>query len=720
MKIVRYFLLAVCTAAGAAAAAEKGAKPKPPADADCLACHSDPTLKSEKGRPLFVAAARLAKSVHGAAGLACVDCHTGFDPSEIPHKKKITAVACAGCHDDVGSKHAFHPDLAKAEKSGPPPSVACQTCHGGHDVVPVASKAFPLRADPVTGCSSCHEDVVSEFRFSAHGRALARSVKGAPDCLTCHQRSIIGDISVSYAARKIAQEKMCLSCHLKNPAIRAMMPSAGFISSFETSVHGRALAAGNASAPTCIDCHGSHQMSNPLSPGSNVGKLEIPHLCAKCHAVEAAQYAASVHGTALARGMKDAPVCTDCHGEHNVLPRRDPNSPIAAANISARVCTPCHGSLKLNQKYDLPTDRSKSYADSFHGLDARGGVVKVANCASCHGAHDILPSSDPRSRVARANLATTCGQKGCHPNANAKFALGRVHVTGSKDKDPLLFVIATIYLIVIIGTIGGMLAHNALDFLRRLRRRFRVRMGREIEAPAGSGVYLRMTLFERLQHGGIALPFILLVVTGFMLHYPDAAWVRFIRRINPRAFGLRSVLHRAAGAVMIATSLVHVAYIVFTVRGRQFVKDIWLRPRDLKDAWKAVKYNLGLSKERPLYGRFSYAEKTEYWALVWGTIVMSATGIVMWFDNTFIGLLTKLGYDVSRTIHFYEAWLATLAIGVWHLYFVIFNPDEYPMNLAWLTGMLSEKEMEEEHPLELERIRRTSAPAPVPGTPPVA
>ena len=70
----------------------------------------------------------------------------------------------------------------------------------------------------------------------------------------------------------------------------------------------------------------------------------------------------------------------------------------------------------------------------------------------------------------------------------------------------------------------------------------------------------------------------------------------------------------------------------------------------------------------------------------------------MWFDNTFIGLLSKLGYDVTRTIHFYEAWLATLAILVWHIYFVIFNPDAYPMNMSWLTGKLSEREMEEEHP----------------------
>jgi hypothetical protein len=84
---------------------------------------------------------------------------------------------------------------------------------------------------------------------------------------------------------------------------------------------------------------------------------------------------------------------------------------------------------------------------------------------------------------------------------------------------------------------------------------------------------------------------------------------------------------------------------------------------------------------------------------------MGVTGVILWFDNTSMGLFTKLGFDISRTIHFYEAILATLAIIVWHFYFVIFNPDVYPMNLSWLTGRMSEREMLEEHPLELARIK---------------
>ena len=118
-----------------------------------------------------------------------------------------------------------------------------------------------------------------------------------------------------------------------------------------------------------------------------------------------------------------------------------------------------------------------------------------------------------------------------------------------------------------------------------------------------------------------------------------------------------------------------------------------------------AKYNLGLSKRKPELDRFSYAEKVEYWALIWGTVIMSITGIIMWFNNFFIDLVTTEGWNIARTVHFYEALLATLAIIVWHFYFVIFNPDVYPMNLAWLRGKISEEEMQAEHPLQLKKLK---------------
>jgi len=257
-----------------------------------------------------------------------------------------------------------------------------------------------------------------------------------------------------------------------------------------------------------------------------------------------------------------------------------------------------------------------------------------------------------------------------------------------------------------------MFLHNLLDFLRKSRRHLKVRRGEIEEEAAGHALYLRMTVSERLQHGALALSFILLVITGFMLRYPEAWWVLAIRRVKPGLFTLRSLIHRISAVVMVAASLYHVGYLLFTVRGRKLLADLWWRRKDLRDVTATLKYNIGLSRSRPEYDRFSYIEKSEYWALVWGTLVMALTGIVMWLDNTFIRLVGKVGYDVSRTIHFWEAWLATLAILVWHFYFVIFNPDVYPMNMSWLDGRLTEREMEEEHPMELERILGAASAVP--------
>jgi cytochrome b subunit of formate dehydrogenase len=347
----------------------------------------------------------------------------------------------------------------------------------------------------------------------------------------------------------------------------------------------------------------------------------------------------------------------------------------------------------------------QTFSDSYHGLAARGGSLTVANCASCHGSHDILPSRDPRSRVHRANLATTCGAAGCHPGANARFGASRVHLSATQTDEPLIYWIGLLYVLLILGVVGGMFAHNALDFLKKTRHQLKVRRGEIVDPPPGRALYVRMTAVERWQHAALMVSFWLLVVTGFMLRFPEASWVGLVRRVSIRAFEYRSLIHRISAVVMIAASLFHIGYVTFTARGRRLIRDLWWRPKDLRDAIGLVKYNLGLSREKPQLDRFSYIEKSEYWALVWGTAVMAITGVVMWFDNTFIGILTKLGYDVSRTIHFYEAWLATLAILVWHIYWVVLNPEAYPMNMSWLTGKLSEKEMKEEHPLELERMR---------------
>jgi cytochrome b subunit of formate dehydrogenase len=359
--------------------------------------------------------------------------------------------------------------------------------------------------------------------------------------------------------------------------------------------------------------------------------------------------------------------------------------------------------VRLTAKYGLAADRFRSFEDSYHGLAGRAGDVQVANCASCHGWHDIKPSTDSTSRIHKSNLVATCGS--CHPGANVNFTRGSVHVIATESDDKVLYWVSNGYILLIVTLIGSMLLHNVIDFRKKAKIQLAMRRGEIHRHDAPHRLYLRMSLNERLQHGLLLVSFIVLVLTGFALRFPDAWWVASVRSISQGAFELRSLMHRIAGVVLLAVSAYHIWYLAATPRGRQLFKDLLPVRKDLTDAVGIMKYNLGLAQEKPLLDRFSYIEKAEYWALVWGTIVMGVTGFILWFDNTFLGILTKVGWDIARTVHYYEAWLATLAIIVWHFYFVIFNPNTYPINLAFWKGTLTEEEMADEHPLELRRLR---------------
>ena len=137
------------------------------------------------------------------------------------------------------------------------------------------------------------------------------------------------------------------------------------------------------------------------------------------------------------------------------------------------------------------------------------------------------------------------------------------------------------------------------------------------------------------------------------------------------------------------------------------IKDMLPDWKDVTDARDAFRYYLGYSDQRPLFGRFSYAEKMEYWALVWGMFVMASTGLMIWFKGGVGERVPGWWIDVAITIHFYEAVLATLAIVVWHWYGVIFDPDAYPMNWSWFDGKMSIEQYQHEHPLDLVAIEKS-------------
>ena len=704
--------------------------PKPPAPnstAACLECHSDETLtmkKAGKKLPLFVDEKVTAKSAHRS--LDCTDCHEKFDGDRSPHLKPMVAVDCASCHEKTAKRHAFHPRLGQT----PLPAgedTACTACHGTHTVAALKDPSFPF-ADgaQLQACGKCHEAARDHFATSAHGVAFKKKQPNAPDCLTCHKQPVVAVAPATLTlAQKLAQTKQCESCHVGRETVAGQaLRGVKFVSSFDRSVHGAALLGGKVGAANCVDCHGAHEMNRAMTASAKMNKLHVAGTCAKCHEKPGAEFDASVHAGALRKGNVESATCTDCHGEHDIRKHTDPTSPISAKNVAQQVCANCHASLRLTQKYGLPSQSFQTFTDSYHGLAVRGGSVEVVNCASCHSSHAIKSQKDPTSTIHPGNLVQTCGQ--CHPGANTRFAVGKVHVDpataeGKDGNSPILYLISSLYVILIVVVVGGMFAHNALDFLKKIRRKLAIQKGLIEPEHVAHRLYLRMTVHERLQHAVLMLSFTLLVVTGFMLRYPEAWWVVGIRNLSVRAFEWRGWAHRIAGVVILVAGAWHLGYLAFTVPGRSLFRDLLPRWRDVTDPWAVLKYNLGLAPTKPAFPRFCYIEKAEYWAMMWGTILMGVTGVVLWFDNTSIGLFSKLGFDISRTIHFYEAVLATLAIIVWHFYFVIFNPDVYPMNLAWLTGRMSEEELLEEHPLQLAQLKAeeaAKATAPTPPPPP--
>lgn len=217
--------------------------------------------------------------------------------------------------------------------------------------------------------------------------------------------------------------------------------------------------------------------------------------------------------------------------------------------------------------------------------------------------------------------------------------------------------------------------------------------------------YIRMTLNERIQHMLLGSSFIVLVITGFALKFPEAFWVRWIAiLIGENAFEARSLVHRIASIVMLGVSVYHLGYILFSRNGRSLIKDFLPVKKDLTDFWCSMRYLIGKTDIKPMFGRFSYIEKMEYWAVVWGMVIMGATGFTLWFNDFFIKYVNNSGMNIATAIHYYEAILASLAIVVWHFYFVFINPEVYPMNKAWFKGFLTREEMEKEHPLELEKM----------------
>ena len=628
-KLVWVTLGAALLLVGVSSAAQKPALK--PANDDCLACHGDSSLTHDvngKSVSLFVNPDKFKDSIHGSI-FQCVDCHTDLKNS--PHDGTPAKVSCATCHADEQAAYdrSYH---AKAITAGDGKAATCVDCHGSpHELLPASD-----------------------------AKSKVNHVNIPATCGVCHGQKFV----------------MEASGHSAQPFL-----------SYQESVHGRAVAAGSEKAAVCTDCHGTHEILSASDPKSSIFKFNVPATCAKCHAPIQQEFAQSIHGQAIARGNGQAPVCTDCHGIHSIKSHLDPNSTVSTQNLARVTCARCHEGVRLSREFGLPGSRISTYLESYHGLASELGSQVVANCASCHGVHNILPSSDPRSTINRANLVTTCGQ--CHPGVTDKFVAAKVHVDAPLSADTGSVAVRWIrkfYLGMIALVIGGMLVHNLIIWRRKaLQRR-----------QAEHRMVTRMSRGQRIQHLLLLSSFFVLVITGFALKFPNS-WFAELLAMGER---VRGIVHRVAAVTLIGVGFYHMFYLISNRQGRRLLKDFLPVPRDASDVWWTMAYYLGFGREKPGFARFNYAEKAEYWALVWGLIVMASTGIMLWAKVFFGNLLPRWWLDVATAIHFYEAVLATLAIVVWHFYQVFLDPDVYPMNWAWWDGKMSFEHYREEHSLD--------------------
>jgi cytochrome b subunit of formate dehydrogenase len=164
-----------------------------------------------------------------------------------------------------------------------------------------------------------------------------------------------------------------------------------------------------------------------------------------------------------------------------------------------------------------------------------------------------------------------------------------------------------------------------------------------------------------------------------------------------------AVAHRLAAMIFIVRVAWHTIYLFFTKSGKSWLRAMVPERKDIADFIQMIRYNLGLADTKQMFDRFCYIEKVEYSALARGTGIMILTGIVLWFKEYFARWIPFRGFEVATTIHFMEAVLATFAILIRHLYFVLFNPDVGPMATQWLTGTMTAEKMHEEHPLEFDK-----------------
>lgn len=577
--------------------------------------------------------------------------------------------------------YAPEKDFASTAHGG----LSCTTCHLGIERLPHDQRLATMK------CQDCHADVEKEISAGPHGGEV-KSGRAKPGCQDCHGPS--HQIAAVRFPRDTEQAKAlvrrCAACHEKGGP-----GNQNHIQSYKENVHGQALfVKGLGVTAICTDCHGTHAVLPVSDPESPMSPLRAPATCGKCHEGIERVYFTSIHGQHTLKGEKGAASCTSCHSSHGIRA-------VSRGFLKSVVdeCSHCHAKL------------GETYLTSYHGKVTQLGDESAAVCSSCHGAHDILPLSDPNSRLAPRNRAKTCGQ--CHHNTNKNFVKYVAHMNVLDwRKQPQIFITWLGMTVLLLSVLVFFIIHTILWFQRSFVEGLRHKGAVIPRHPENERMFERFRPIHRFTHALIIISFMGLVATGFPLKYSYTEWAKELTVLfgGVRTMG---IVHRCLAIVTFGYVAIHAAFLVHFFRKHcpkprmrfLFGPDSMLfNMRDLKDFIAMVRWFFWLGP-RPSFERWTYFEKFDYFGEIWGVFLIGGTGLILWVPTLFTRWLPGWVLNCATVIHSIEALLAASVIFLVHFFNTHLRPGKFPIDMVMLTGQMPESEMIEERGLEYARLK---------------
>lgn len=641
---------------------------------------------------LFAVFASLSAQPVNAAtdNLECQKCH---GDTGIAKQKPESLLGMV--HIPAGTKPVLRssdkiPDLLvppEAFKSSAHGGMACTDCHVGVKSLPHEQRLATLQ------CADCHAGVQRTLSNTPHG---GQGTKGGMrlSCADCHG----GPHEILAANSPRAQKEgrgavaACSKCH-DHTGAEGFNP----VNTYEESVHGRGLfSEGLTVSATCVDCHGSHNILPRSNSNSSLSPQNTPKTCGKCHEGIETTFMGSIHGTSLLKGRTDAPTCTSCHSSHGI-------TKVEKGYLTAFVkeCSTCHEKL------------GKSYLASYHGKATQLSVGSAAVCSSCHGAHNILPPSDPRSNVAPANLEKTCGT--CHKNINQNFVKYIAHMNVLDRKgQPAVFYTFIFMTTLLLGVLAFFIPHTLLYLQRSGIQHFRHNGISLARTRKDDRMIRRFEYIHRITHALVVISFMGLVATGFPLKYSYTDWAKHIATFFGGAH-VMGLLHRTFAVITLLYVVVHLFFLFYFFTTRcprprwKYLfgpESLVLNLKDIRDLIAMLRWFFWLGP-RPRFGRWTYFEKFDYWGETWGVIIIGGTGLLLWAPTLFTRWLPGWVLNCATVVHSIEALLAASVIFLVHFVNTHLRPEKFPIDMVMFTGQMPESELKEERPAEYERLKKS-------------